>query len=151
MVAVGGISISLIGALPAALLTVGLLEPGEVAEGLLLGLQILTGVAGGAGYAACFALTAEWFARTSPRMTQAVAAVGKRSLTCYIFNSVIVAVVLQPGLISVGTRVGHFGALIVARLTWVAAVALATLLERAGRPGPLEALMRQGVYGRTSG
>lgn len=147
-VAVGGVVISLLGALPAALIAVGAFHPAPAVQGLLQGLQILTGVAGGAGYAACFALSADWFARSAPTVTRAIASVGKRSLTFYIFNSVVVAIILHPDLIGIGTVVGHFGALVIAALTWLTGLALASWLERANRPGPLEALMRQGVYGK---
>jgi len=121
-VAVGGVAISLLGALPTALITVGAFQPEPAVQGLLQGLQILTGVAGGAGYAACFALTADWSARSAPAVTQAIASVGKRSLTFYIYNSAAVAIILHPDLIGVGTVVGHFGALIVATLSWLGRV-----------------------------
>lgn len=146
-VALGGVCTSLIGALPAGLITIGALDPGAVATGLLLGLQVLTGVSGGAGYAACFALGAEQLEHFLPKVTRAVAAVGKRSLSFYILNSAVVALILHPELVGVGSRTGHFGALVVAALTWSAGVVLASWLERAGRPGPLERLMRRGIDG----
>lgn len=144
-IAIGGISISVLGALPSALMTTGATDTDVVAEGLFLGLQTLTGVAGGAGYAACFALGSDQLERLIPTVTRAVAAVGKRSLTFYIFNSAVVALILHPELIGVGSNVGHFGALVVAILSWIVAVLLASWLERADRPGPLEQLMRRGV------
>lgn len=144
-VAVGGVGTSVIGALPASLVAVGAVDPGPAATGLLLGLQVLTGVAGGAGYAACFALGAELLQRLVPQLTRAVAAVGKRSLTFYILNSTVVALILHPELVGVGPRVGASGAIGVAALTWSAGVVLASWLERTGQPGPLEQLMRRGI------
>lgn len=148
LLAWSGIGISLIGALPGALAAIGAFQPGPLTVALLMGLQILTGVAGGVGYAACFALGAEQLERVAPAVTRAVAAIGKRSLTFYIFNSVLVAIVLHAELFGAGTRVGHLGALAVAAAVWSAGLLLAAWLERAGRPGPLEALMRRGIYGR---
>lgn len=145
-VAVVGIGVSVAGALPSALMAIGVLEPGVVEGGLMLGLQVLTGVFGGAGYAAAFTLLAIRLERRKGPLTRAIAAMGQRSLTFYILNSVLVAVVLQPDLVGLGTTLGGFGALVMASLIWLLSLALAAWLDRAGRPGPLDALMRKGVY-----
>lgn len=147
-IAVVGVAVSVAGALPSSLEAVGALAPGTPAGGLLMGLQVLTGVCGGAGYAALFALWAIRLERTGGALTRAVAAVGRRSLTFYILNSVLVTVVLHPDLAGVGTRVGGFGALVVATLAWLVSLGLAAWLARSGRPGPLDALMRRLVHGR---
>lgn len=149
-VAFGGIAISLLGALPSALALIGVLEVDPVVTGLFMGLQVLTGVAGGAGYAAFFALGSGHMDRLAPALTRAVAAIGQRSLTFYIFNSVVVALVLHPDLIGVGEYVGHFGALLVAAAAWLLALVIAAWMDRRGLPGPLEQLMRRGVDGRAS-
>lgn len=146
----GGIGISLIGALPAGLVTVGVFQADPLITGLLMGLQVLTGVAGGAGYAACFVLGAERLERIAPAVTRAIAAVGRRSLTFYIVNSIMVALILHPDLFGAGSRMGQLGALGVAAAVWSIGLPLAAWLERAGRTGPLEALMRRGVYGKAS-
>lgn len=54
--AVLGAGASLLGALPAGLIVLGVLRVDAVSTGLLLALQVLTGVLGGAGYAALFGL-----------------------------------------------------------------------------------------------
>lgn len=146
-IAWGGLAVSLAGALPSALIITGVLEVGTVAAGLLIGLQILTGVAGGAAYAAFFAIGSRRLASLSRNLTRAVAALGQRSLSFYIFNSVVVALVLHPDLVGLGTRVGAFGGLVVAALSWTLSVALAVWMEDAGRPGPLEQLMRRAIHG----
>lgn len=146
-IAAAGVAVSLAGALPSALTAVGALEPGAVSGGLLMALQVLTGVCGGAGYAALFTLWAIRLERAPGPLTRAVAAVGRRSLTFYILDSVLVAVVLHPDLVGLGTRVGGAGALVVALLAWLVGLGAAAWLERAGRPGPLDALMRRLVYG----
>lgn len=75
-----------------------------------------------------------------------MAAIGKRSLTFYLLNSVLVALVLHPDLLGLAT--GPLGALGVAFAAWLVSLALAVVLERAGHAGPMEKLMRRGVYGR---
>ncbi|MFD3686393.1 DUF418 domain-containing protein [Nocardiopsis sp. NPDC058631] len=146
-IAVVGVAVSVAGALPSALEAVGAFDAGTVGGGLLMALQVLTGVFGGAGYAALFTLWAIRLDRTRGPLTRAVAAVGRRSLTFYILNSVLVAVVLHPDLVGVGSRVGGFGALVVATLAWLVGLGLAAWLARSGRPGPLDALMRRLVHG----
>ncbi|WP_433289244.1 DUF418 domain-containing protein [Pseudonocardia sp. CA-142604] len=147
-IAVGGISISLLGALPAALIAIDAVRPGIVSTGALLALQVLTGVFGGAGYAAAFGLLAlRLDARRDP-ITRAVSAVGQRSLTFYLFNSVLVAVVLHHDLLAVGDRVDSIGALAVATAVWLVALTVAAWMDRTGRPGPVDALLRRLVSGR---
>lgn len=145
-IAVAGIATSLLGALPSALIAVGALRLDAVPTGLLLALQVLTGVFGGAGYAATFGLLALRLDRRGGPITRAVAAVGQRSLTFYLFDSVAVAVILHHDLLGLGERVDSFGALVVAFAVWLVAVALAAWLDRIGRPGPADALMRRLVY-----
>ncbi|WP_433699143.1 DUF418 domain-containing protein [Nocardiopsis sp. CA-288880] len=146
-VAAVGVAVSVAGALPSALTAVGALEPGAVAQGLMMALQVLTGVFGGAGYAALFTLWAIRPDRGRGPLTRAVAEVGQRSLTFYILNSVLVAAVLHPDLAGMGPRVGGFGALVVAALVWLVGLGLAAWLARSARPGPLDALMRRLVHG----
>jgi uncharacterized membrane protein YeiB len=55
-------------------------------------------------------------------------------------------VVLHHDLIGLGAHVDSLGALAVALVVWLTAVALAAALDRAGRPGPADALMRRLVY-----
>jgi uncharacterized protein len=145
-ITVGGIAVSLLGALPSALIGVGALLLGVLPTGLLLALQVLTGVCGGAGYAAAFALLAlRLEARRGP-LTRAVSAVGQRSLTFYLYDSIMVALLLHHDLLGIGAHVDSLGALAVALGVWLVAVALAAWLDRAGRPGPADALMRRLVY-----
>lgn len=141
-----GITVSLLGALPAALITVGALSLDAVSTGLLLSLQVLTGVLGGAGYAALFGLLSIRLTERRGPVVRAVAAVGQRSLTFYLLNSVLVAVALHPELGGLGERVGAFGALCTAFVVWLIGVGLAVWLDRTGRRGPMDALLRALVY-----
>ncbi|MEU3018773.1 DUF418 domain-containing protein [Nocardiopsis sp. NPDC007018] len=140
-------SLSVLGALPIALTVQGVLSPGAITEGLSMALQVLTGILGGAGYAALFALWGMRLERKPSPLARAVAAMGQRSLTFYILNSVLVAVVLHPDLVGLGTGAGAFGALLVAALAWSVSLALAAWSEVRNRPGPLDQLMRRCVYG----
>lgn len=137
--AVGGLTVSVLGAVPAAMVMLGALPTGWVAEDMVMSLQVLTGIAGGVGYVALFALASGSIVGRWRRGAAAVMAVGKRSLSFYLLNSVIVAVVLHPDLI--GVRTGVLGALLVATAAWLVSLTAAVVLERRGRPGPAEKLM----------
>jgi uncharacterized protein len=147
-IAAGGIATSLLGALPAALIAVGALRPDAVSTGALLALQVLTGVLGGAGYAAAFGLLALRLEGREGPITRAVAAMGQRSLTFYLVNSVLFALVLHHDLLGLGERVYNLGALAVALAVWLVALAVAAWMDRTGRPGPMDALLRRLVYRR---
>jgi uncharacterized protein len=147
-IAVAGIAGSVLGALPAALIAIDAIRLDIPSTGVLLALQVLTGVLGGAGYAAAFALLALRLGERRGPLTRAVAAVGRRSLTFYLLNSVLVAVVLHRELLGLGERVGSLGALAVAFCVWLVAAAIAAWMERTGRPGPADALMRTLVHRR---
>jgi uncharacterized membrane protein YeiB len=80
-----------------------------------------------------------------------VAAVGQRSLTFYLFDSIMVALVLHHDLLGLGTHVDSAGALAVALVIWLSAVALAAWLAATDRPGPADALMRRLAYSPRTG
>jgi uncharacterized membrane protein YeiB len=113
----------------------------------------LTGLLGGLGYVALFGpIAATWrdVARPSDRSPPAVAAVGKRSLSAYLAQSVIfgpAAVCLGQGL---GAFLGSAGAAALAIATWSATVPGCSPLERHGRRGPAEWLLRRLAYGRSA-
>lgn len=145
-IAMVGIGVSVISAVPSALTAVGMLSPGTITEGSYLALQVLTGVLGGAGYAALFALWSIRLDRAQGPLTRSVAAMGKRSLTFYLLNSVPVAVVLHTQLVGLGDVVGTTGALLVAAPAWSVSPLAAAFLESRDRPGPLDQLMRRCVH-----
>ena len=105
-VAVVGITIGWLGPLPAALDHVGVLGVPDHAAWVFLPVQILTGFFGGLGYVALFGLIGHRVAlrrsgapsnnlfTTDGPFTGAVQAVGKRSLTSYLLQSVLCAPIL---------------------------------------------------------
>jgi uncharacterized membrane protein YeiB len=75
-------------------------------------------------------------------------ATSRSRLTFYLFDSIMVAVILHHDLLGLGAHVDSLGALGIALGVWLVAVALAARLDRAGRPAPADALIRQLVYRR---
>ncbi|MFI9154610.1 DUF418 domain-containing protein [Streptomyces sp. NPDC053367] len=152
-VAAVGLPVSLAGGVPLALIGSGAWHTSDVTEGLATALHIVTGFAGGLGYAAVFGLIA---ARRAERglgagpAGRALAAVGKRSLTTYLLQSALLALLLSPMALGLGEHIHATGAALTAVAVWAAAGLFANLLEHHGRRGPVDALLRRLVYGRTA-
>ncbi|MBB6174146.1 putative membrane protein YeiB [Nocardiopsis mwathae] len=151
-----GLTIGWSGGLLSALAHVGAIDvpPNAVGEeGALSRIQEVTGVPGGLGYVAVFALLAHWL-RTRSRggghgvAVQAVAAVGKRSLSSYMAHSLMFSPLLAAWGLGLGATMGSAGMAAFAIGVWLVTVVGAYALERQGRPGPAEALLRRLMYGR---
>ncbi|MGV9452563.1 DUF418 domain-containing protein [Streptomyces sp. NPDC003635] len=154
--AVAGIAVGWLGALPAALAHVGALDVPPDAEsesGALTLLRDATGNAAGVGYVAALALFAHWWSgrehRRGGTAVAAVTAVGKRSLSCYLAHSLLFAPVLAAWGLGLGEHLGSTTMALFALAVWLVTVAGAHALERAGRRGPAEAVLRRLMYGRT--
>lgn len=79
----------------------------------------------------------------------AIAAVGERSLSCYLAQSVVFALVFAPYGLGLGATASAATAVLVAVLTWALTVVLADLSRRFGLRGPAEVLLRKLTYART--
>ncbi|WP_188190829.1 DUF418 domain-containing protein [Nonomuraea sp. SYSU D8015] len=144
--AAGGIAIGWLGALPLVL------TPGGAGEAALFLLHAATGLAGGLGYAAMFGLIAHRLPRRLHRCRPVVAlcAVGKRSLSCYLTHSLIFAPLLAAWGLGLGALMTSSTMALFATGVWLVTVFAAYALERAGRRGPAEVVLRRLVYRRPS-
>lgn len=108
-----------------------------------------TGVAAALGYAAVFALLAERIQRRGAGViTRALTALGARSLSGYLAQSVVLAPLFSAWGFALGAWMPEFAAVGVAAATWLLTVVLAGFLARAGKRGPAEWLLRRLAYGR---
>ncbi len=146
-----GLTIGWLGGLPAALAQVGVLDvpPAAVSEDGVFGLlQNGTGIAAGLGYVAVFGLVAHRLAQR-PRhghAVLAVAAVGKRSLSCYLTHSLIFAPVLAAWGLGLGAQLTSATMALFAIGVWLVTVCGAYALERKGWRGPAEVALRHLTY-----
>lgn len=142
--AVGGIAVAWLGGAFTALQFAGLLPLDPVLDWGTQGLHALTGVVGGVGYAAAFGL---WAIRLQRRglgpLPRALTAVGRRSLTSYLLQSVIMVPLLSTWGFGLGRDIAPLALVALAVGTWLVSVLVALLLERAGRAGPAEWLLRR--------
>lgn len=142
LVAISGIAIGWLGGLPMALATAHILELPAGSEVAFSALHILTGVPAGLGAAALAGWLCGHHRFAGSRVARALQATGARSLTCYLAQSVVFAALLPAWALGLGAALGTAAAAGLALLTWLASVALASVLEHRERHGPAESLLR---------
>ncbi|GAA2174573.1 DUF418 domain-containing protein [Agrococcus versicolor] len=112
-------------------------------------LHAATGLPAGVGYAALFGLVAARLARRPLRLgARAFTAVGKRSLSSYLLQSVLFAPVLSAWGLGLGGVLTEWQGALYAVGVWLVTVAVALALDAAGRRGPAETLLRRLAYPR---
>ncbi|NYI57776.1 DUF418 domain-containing protein [Cellulomonas soli] len=143
------LAVNLVGNAPHALAVAGVWTPGTRTRLALELVHEATGLVMGLGYVCLFALVAvRWRGRSAPAPVRAVAAVGQRSMTCYLLQSVMLAPLLSAWGFGLGGRIGTAAASAIAVTVWLVTIGVAVLLDRAGRRGPFEVLLRRLTYGR---
>lgn len=147
-----GIAVGVLGGTGTALATIQLWEPAYPTLFLLSWAHIATGVLCGLGYASAIGLWAIRFAGRHPVrlpvVIDALSAAGQRSLTCYLAQTLVFAVLLPAWSLGWGATLDTAGAAVLALATWAATVIGAALLQRAGLAGPGEAFLRRLTYRR---
>ena len=147
-----GLSGGVVGGIGMALVTIQAVKTSDAVTVGLSWMHIATGVPMGLAYVAVIAL---WSARLrnrcgagTPRIISALQAAGERSLSCYLAQTVVFASLLPAWSLGAGAVLGTGGATLLALATWATTVAGAALMDRLGRRGPAEALLRRLSYGR---
>ncbi|MCM3398130.1 DUF418 domain-containing protein [Oceanobacillus profundus] len=139
-----GLTISLLGALPLSFLG-SVWHPSFFVAGLISGLHMLTGIAGGLAYAAIFGIIGTKLKKPG-LISHSLIALGKRSLTFYVWNEATLVLLLSPVALDLGGGVSNGIAALIAMGIWSFSVILAILLEKNNLNGPLEILLRRLVY-----
>ncbi|WP_437292323.1 DUF418 domain-containing protein [Sorangium sp. So ce406] len=140
-------TVSVVGRLPMALLVTGAWTTSMTWT--VAGAHALTGYAGGIGMAAAAGLVAIRIGRDHGRLTTALAALGQRSLTFYLFQSAVWVALFYPFTLDLRDHMGFAASCAVAIAIWVASILLADGMRRAGYRGPAEVMVRRLSYGRT--
>jgi uncharacterized protein len=158
VVAIGGITVAFVGGLPLALVAGGYLTADESTLQLITTLHGASGMFGGIGYIAGFGLIAARLTQRhdqlSPRvrtLTRMLVALGRRSLSGYLFQSVAWLVLLSPFMLHLAQRTPSplLAGIVIAVLVW--AITLWAADRLGDRPGPAEKALRRLTYGpRTS-
>ena len=142
----------------------GLAEIGVLPENTVLHLQSLNQVAGiwaGPGIVASIALATLPLQRRIdaahaggtgyplPVPLQALIALGKRSMTGYLLQSIVFVLLTSTFTIGLGRGQGAWEATLIAILIWAITLVIAYALEKANLRGPFEVVHRRLSYGRT--
>jgi uncharacterized protein len=149
--AFGGVAVAVAAGMPMALLTGGFTHVDEGTAAAMKMLYEVSGFFGGVGYAALFGLLAHALTRRPKGVVvTAVSALGQRSLSGYLFQSVAWLFLATPFLLGMDERVGS--PLLVSQAcalaVWALTVVAAYLAHRRGYRGPAETLLRRLTYGR---
>ena len=142
----------------------GLAEIGVLPENTVLHLQSLNQVAGiwaGPGIVASIALATLPLQRRIdaahtndteyilPVPLQALIALGKRSMTGYLLQSILFVLLTSTFTVGLGRGQGAWEATLIAILIWAITLVIAYVLEKANLRGPFESVHRRLSYGRT--
>ncbi|WP_052400808.1 DUF418 domain-containing protein [Oceanobacillus jeddahense] len=144
-IAIIGTLISIIGGLPLALDGTQLWSSSPTMKGLFMALQMITGLAGGIGYAAIFGLIGSIVSRTG-LMVRSLTALGQRSLTFYVLIETMLVITLSPVAFGLGQVLHSTEAVIIAVFVWLISLLLAMMMEYKGMRGPADALLRRLIY-----
>jgi uncharacterized membrane protein YeiB len=144
-VAAVGLGIAFAGGLPLALTSAGILHADSAAISTIFLLHQASGMFGGPGYVALAGVAAAGMSRKSG----VIAALGQRSLSAYLFQSVAWLVLFAPFTMGLGRGVRNpvLAALIAALLVWIASLMAAWMMERRSWRGPAEWALRRLTYG----
>jgi uncharacterized protein len=141
------ITVSVLGGLPLALVIAEVIPHDSARLVVALGyLHAVSGYAGGPAYAVAIAL---WAARRQDnpgRVAHALQAIGQRSMTCYVVQSVVWQIAFAPYLLDLGTDLRIWQCSLLALATWLATVGIAEWMRRRDIRGLLEVLLRRLVY-----
>ncbi|PED88712.1 DUF418 domain-containing protein [Bacillus toyonensis] len=139
-----GLAISLIGALPLSFIGT-IWYPTVFTVGMINGIHILTGIAGGLAYATGFGIIGSRL-KNPGYFSLALIALGKRSLTFFVLNEALLVIFLSPVAFDLGGHVSNAFAALIAICIWKSSVIVALIMEKNNLNGPLEILLRRLVY-----
>ncbi|MBO3745941.1 DUF418 domain-containing protein [Streptosporangiaceae bacterium NEAU-GS5] len=141
-VTVIGLAVALIGRLPAALLAVGAWSTPSPAVGWTIAISHdATGYVGGLGLAAAVGLVATKV--RGGRVTTALAALGQRSLTFYLFQAVVWVTLFYPFALDLSGAMGAAATFAIAAAVWLLSIVLADGMRVIGYRGPAELFLRR--------
>lgn len=152
-VAIVGVTVGWLGGIPLALAQVGVWDLSPLQGQALAIPHMSTGLFCGLGYVALITLVAyriQERGRTRGVLVTALSATGKRSLSAYLAQSVLCAPLLAAWGLGLAAHMSSWTMFLYAVGVWLLTVVGSYALERAGRRGPAEVLLRRLAYRRTT-
>jgi uncharacterized protein len=144
MATIFGLIISTAGGIPMALMSsLFWTNYNDIWEVTAKSLHTLTGYAGGVGWTALIGLLVIKLEGKSGTITNAIVALGQRSLSFYLFQSVLFVVILAPYAGGLGGHIGQLGSDLIAVFVWVLTVFVANFMHKRSIRGPFETFLRK--------
>ena len=140
--AVGCLGFSIAGALPYALISAGVLHFDTATVEAMSRVHAISGEYGGPGYVALVGLIA-YRLRGGNALIAPVVALGQRSMTGYLFQSICWLALFSPWALHLG---GTYAAVLAAIAVWLVSIAAAQAMSVADYRGPAETLLRRITY-----
>lgn len=112
----------------------------------MVSFHLFTGIFAGVGVAALFGLIAHRVGARRPLPVRALVALGRRSLSGYLAQSLIFVPVLAAWGLGLGAHLTSASAMLVGIGVWLLTVVVAYRLDVAGVRGPAEVLLRRLTY-----
>ncbi|MFF0340747.1 DUF418 domain-containing protein [Kribbella sp. NPDC004875] len=140
-----GLGLTIVGGLPLALVGAGWLHVDKTAVDAMGTLSHVSGMFGGPGYVALFGLLVTRVKKLSLPV-RAISALGQRSLSGYLFQSVAWTLLLTPFMLNLRLSSTAYTAALVAIGVWIISVLGAYAMSRRSYRGPAETLLRRLVY-----
>jgi uncharacterized protein len=143
-VGIGGLFLSTVGGIPMALMSsLFWLSYSDVLEATAKSLHTITGYAGGVGWTALIGLLAIKVEGKRYPFTKAIVALGQRSLSFYLFQSVLFVFILAPYAGGLGGHINQLWSDFIAVFVWFVSVMVAHYMHQNSIRGPFETFLRK--------
>ncbi|MGM0830329.1 MAG: DUF418 domain-containing protein [Bacillota bacterium] len=143
-VAILGLLLSTAGGIPMALMSsLFWTSYNNVLEETAKSLHTITGYAGGVGWTALIGLLVIKLEGKSGGFTRAIAALGQRSLSFYLFQSILFVFILAPYAGGLGGQINQMWSDLIAVFVWVFSVIIANYMHQKSIRGPFETFLRK--------
>lgn len=141
------VAVILLIGIPLGLASIGVFS--ERVEAIFIALNQGFGIITGPGILAMIALATQRLNNTVPAVFYPFVALGKRSMSGYIMQSILFIVTVMPFGLGLGLEDGVAMKLLIATGIWAVTLILATILEATNTQGPFEWAHRHLSYGKT--
>jgi uncharacterized protein len=143
-VAIMGLLLSTAGGIPMALMSsLFWTSYNNVLEETAKSLHTITGYAGGVGWTALIGLLVIKLEGKSGGFTRAIAALGQRSLSFYLFQSILFVFILAPYAGGLGGQINQMWSDLIAVFVWGLSVMIANYMHQKSIRGPFETFLRK--------
>ncbi|MCP3027629.1 DUF418 domain-containing protein [Halobacillus sp. A5] len=142
--AILGLLLSTAGGIPMALMSsLFWTSYNDVWESTAKSLHTITGYAGGVGWTALIGIVVIRLEEKKGKFSKAIAALGQRSLSFYLFQSIMFVIILAPYAGGLGSQISQLESDLIGVFVWVLSVIVANYMHCRSIRGPFETFLRK--------